>query len=209
MMDINISMNQIEDTTTRALYMKTTEMQNYMEELVSMLSAMDIVDSEMLERLHQKNELYRKDIDQIIFLDSQANNEDELTGHQLLGNHKKILVIGGQELGKNVMHGIAKDFGFSKKDLEFMDYDKAKSQFGSIRGNGKYRAIIFGACPHKTSGCAGYSSALEMSKQEYGMPFTVDARNQAGKLKVTKQSFRKALMAIYEDMRSQTLAYAV
>ena len=38
-----------------------------------------------------------------------------------------------------------------------------------------------------------------------GMPYVVDARNQSGKLKVTKGSFKAALESIYQNIR---LAYA-
>lgn len=96
---------------------------------------------------------------------------EEMTGHGLLGDHSKIPVIGGQELGVNIMQGIAKMYGFDKKDFEFLDYNKAKDFTDRIRKDGKCRAIIFWACPHKTAGLAGYSSTVEKMKNEPGTPY--------------------------------------
>lgn len=80
----------------------------------------------------------------------------------------QILVIGGQELGVNIMQGIAKMYGFDKKDFEFVDYDKAKDFTGKICKDGKCRAVIFGTCSHKTVDLAGYSSTVEKMKNELG-----------------------------------------
>lgn len=41
------------------------------------------------------------------------------------------------------MQGIAKMYGFDKKDFEFVDYDKAKDFTGKIRRDGKCYAVIF------------------------------------------------------------------
>jgi len=132
----------------------------------------------------------------------EARREEETnSGHVLLGNHNKILVIGGTELGVNIMQGIAKTYGFEKKDLEFVDYDKAKDYTDRIRKDGKYSAVIFGACPHKTAAGAGYSSTVEKMKQVEGMPFTADARTQSGELKLTRESFREALLGVYDHLR--------
>lgn len=128
---------------------------------------------------------------------------DKMSGHELLGTHGKILVIGGQELGENVMYGIAKTYGFVKKDFEYLDYDKVKGYMERVCRNGKYRAVLFGASPHKTTGCLGYSSSLEMMRQEEGMPFIADARNYSGRLKVTKESFRTALESICDNLRKE------
>ena len=157
--------------------------------------------------LQRKNKEYEEVILQMRAFSGEILEEkisvDEMSGHDLLGTHGKILVIGGQELGENVMYGIAKAYGFVKKDFEYLDYDKVKGYMERICRNGKYRAVIFGASPHKTTGCLGYSSSLEMMRQEEGMPFIADARNYSGRLKVTKESFRTALEMICDNLRKE------
>lgn len=82
---------------------------------------------------------------------------------------------GAQDLGVNIMQGIAKLYGFSKKDFEFVNYEKAKDFTERIRRDGRYRAVIYGECPHKTSALAGYSSTVEKLKNGSGMPYVAHA----------------------------------
>lgn len=201
-----------EEITIGLLLEKMDSMQNYMEELLAIIENLENKDDNELIELRKKNEEYKRAMVQMrTFMQEEdaglvARREDDTcSGHSLLGGHNKILVIGGTELGVNIMQGIAKTYGFEKKDFEFVDYDKAKDYTERIRTNGKYRAIIFGACPHKTTGIAGYSSAVEKMKNEPGMPYAADARSKSGELKVTKESFRKALESICQNMR---FAYA-
>ena len=197
-----------EEITIGLLLEKMDGMQAYMDELVSLIETMNSENQAQILELQQKNEEYKRVILQMrSFVDQEeteavnrAEQKKEMLGHDLLGNHGKILVVGGEELGVNVMQGIAKSFGFEKKDFEFVAYDKAKNFTDRIRRDGKYCAVIFGACPHKTTGSAGYSSAVEMFKQTEGMPYTTDARNKSGKLKVTKESFRTALADICSNL---------
>lgn len=126
-----------------------------------------------------------------------ADSDEEKCGHTLLGNTGRILVIGGTELGKNVMLGIAKNLGFEKKDFDFKDYDQTQRFTDRIRRDGRYKAIIWGATPHKAASIEGFNSALDKFKRIEGMPLTIDARTHAGKLSVTKTSFRSALRDIY------------
>ncbi len=134
---------------------------------------------------------------------SETIDKRTLSGHDLLGRKGKILVIGGQELGLNIMMGIAKNIGFEKRDIEFVDYDKSKSFADRIRRDGKYVAVILGACPHKTTGNCGFSSIVEKCRQTEGMPYATDARCKSGKLKVTKESFRQALMDVREFLLTE------
>ncbi len=143
--------------------------------------------------------------DQEVDLTSRKDSEPIMDAHlEMCG---KILVIGGQELGTNVMSGIAKTMGFEKKDFEFIDYDKVKGYTERIISNGKFCAVIIGACPHKTSDGAGYSSLVERLKQTDGMPFTTEARSKSGKLKMTKESFRTALKCVYDYLSSKSSEY--
>ena len=158
-----------------------------------------------IEALQKENGEYKRAINLMRdFTDDEESQQDEISdmsGHDLLGSHGKILVIGGQELGVNVMNGIAKTMGFEKNDFEYVDYDKAKDFTERIRKSGKYSAVIFGACPHKTTAGAGYSSVIEKFKQIEGMPFATEARSKSGKLKVTKESFRTALSDVCENLK--------
>lgn len=204
------ALSAVEEEITIGLLLEKMEgMQAYMDELLQLVENVSNESSAQIAELQKKNEEYKRVIVQMrTFSQIEAEEEkvpEEMTGHDLLGEHSKILVIGGQELGVNIMQGIAKMYGFDKKDFEFVDYDKAKDFTDRIRKDGKYRAVVFGACPHKTAGLAGYSSTFEKMKNEPGMPYAADARSKSGKLKVTKESFRSALELICQDMR---LAYA-
>lgn len=198
-----------EEITIGLLLEKMERMHAYMDELLQLVENVSNESSTQIADLQKKNEEYKRVIVQMRTFShlEEATEKDleEMTGHDLLGEHSKILVIGGQELGVNIMQGIAKIYGFDKKDFEFVDYDKAKNFTDRICKDGKYRAVIFGACPHKTVGLAGYSSTVEKMKNEPGMPYVADARSKSGKLKVTKESFKSALEMICQDMR---LAYA-
>ena len=202
-----------EEITVGLLLEKMEGMQKYMDELVAELQKVSSESKARIQELQEKNAEYKRAILQMREYTgteakeanpSETENTDR-SGHGLLGRHGKILVIGGQELGVKVMHGIAKQMGFEKGDFEFVDYDKAKDFADRIRKNGRYSAVIVGACPHKTAASAGYSSTVEKLKSIEGMPFTVDARCKSGRLKVTKESFREALSGVCENLK---LGYA-
>jgi len=201
--------NQMEEEITIGLLLeKMDSMQSYMEELLCVIEKMEAKDQAEIADLRKKNEEYKQAMVQMrTFMQEEdaeleaRREDDNCSGHALLGNHNKILVIGGEELGVNIMQGIAKTYGFEKKDFEFVDYAKAKDYTDRIRRDGKYSAVIFGACPHKISAGAGYSSAIEKFKQLEGMPYTTDARTQSGELKLTRESFRAALLGVYDYLR--------
>ena len=116
-------------------------------------------------------------------------------GHNLLKNRKKIMVLGTTNLSPEVMKGIVtKEYGFDESDFEFEnDYDKVVHSSGRVIESSKYQAIIFGCCPHSTTGKGKWSSLIERCKQNEDATVIVDARTESGNLKVTKGSFRKAL----------------
>lgn len=197
-----------EEITIGLLLEKMDSMQEYVEELLGVIESMENKDRTEITELRKKNEEYKRAMVQMrTFIQTEdaeleaRKDENTNSGHVLLGGHSKILVIGGEELGVNIMQGIAKTFGFEKKDLEFADYNKAKDYTDRIRRGGKYSAVIFGACPHKTTAGAGYSSAVERFKQIEGMPYTADARTQSGELKLTRESFRTALIGVYNYLK--------
>ncbi len=63
-----------------------------------------------IEALQKENDEYKRAINLMRdFTDNEEPQQEEnsdMSGHDLLGSHGKILVIGGQELGINVMNGM-------------------------------------------------------------------------------------------------------
>lgn len=121
---------------------------------------------------------------------------ETIDGHRLLAPNRKILVIGGSEVKESVLMGIAKkDFLFEKRDLDYiLDYDKIKNQTDRIKPySSVYSGIIVGPCPHKTGGIGDYNSFISRLINEEGYPFTIEARDVGGALKISKDSFRRAL----------------
>lgn len=146
------------------------------------------------EKLKFENEKYiqKKEEENI----KNVETTDIINGHRLLEPNSKILVIGGSEVKENVLRGIAKkDFLFEKRDLDcVLDYDKIKNQTARIKPySSVYCGIIIGPCPHKSGGTGDYSSFVSKLANEEGYPYTVEARDAGGSLKISKDSFRKAL----------------
>lgn len=130
---------------------------------------------------------------------SEANGVTN--GHDLLDGNKKILVIGQPVVSTDKLLGIVKVYGYEKGDFIFWDdYDKIKSYAERMAG-GSFTGIIAGPMPHKVSGLGDYSSLIEKMKQP-GYPYMEEARSESGELKITKNSFRKAL----EGMTKHLLA---
>ena len=146
------------------------------------------------EQLKQENaELTSKKQEESI---PTVETTEIIDGHRLLAPNRKILVIGGSEVKENVLRGIAKnDFLFAKRDLEYvLDYEKIKNHTDRIKPySSVYSGIIVGPCPHKTGGIGDYTSFVSKLANEEGYPFTIEARDAGGSLKISKESFRKAL----------------
>ena len=137
--------------------------------------------------------------------DSAVETTEVINGHRLLAPNRKILVIGGSEVKENVLRGIAKkDFLFEKRDLDYiLDYDKIKNQTDRIKPySSAYSGIIVGPCPHKTGGIGDYTSFVSKLANEEGYPFTIEARDAGGSLKISKDSFRKALEKLINHLVS-------
>lgn len=183
--------------------------QTYEEELLAKIEELSKkfkVQDESIEELRQKNVEYKQAMVKIrtfIGEDEKIREQKMLEaketgkiGHALLGD-KKILVLGGTELGENIMKGIAKTYGFENRDFDFeTDYTKVVNYSGRIQNSSRYYAVIFGACPHKVSGLGDYSSIIEKFKQCEDQPYAADARSKSGELKMTKESFRSALINV-------------
>lgn len=106
------------------------------------------------------------------------------------------------------MRAIAREyFGFEKTDFEFItDYEKVKNAGSRIHASERFAAVIFGNCPHKVAGMGNYSNIIDEFKSRANCPIAVDARNEAGGLKITKQSFKKALADICRQLKIQEVA---
>ena len=155
-----------------------------------------------LEFLRQQNEQAKLELqkkDEAI--DRLAKRVDDLLSqlNRLLpqssgtSQRKKLLVIGASQVSADRLSGIAKHYGFDKRNIEFwLDYDKLTSKLASLQYNSAYSGIIVGPTPHKAAGNDGYSSPLARLKQE-GYPYTVEARSKSGELKITVDTFRSAL----------------
>jgi hypothetical protein len=141
------------------------------------------------------------------FVEEESDQEDYteeqgIGGHSLLGRNGKILVLGASALDQNTMNGIAKLYGFHKKDFEYeTDYTKVVNFAGRINNSERYAAIIFGACPHKVAGLGDWSSIIEKCRQCEDMPCAFDARSHSGELKVTKESFKTALWNVCNELK--------
>ncbi len=192
-----------EDEITVGLLLDTIDsMQDYIDELLAELEKCNIEDKAKIEELELKNAEYKRALTQVrTFMEDEAANEetddDSWGGHELLDRKGKILVLGATSLDINTMTGIAKLYGFEKKDFCFeTDYNKVVNFAGRINNGDKYAAIILGACPHKVASLGDWSSIIEKCKQDPTMPMAYDARSMAGELKGTKESFKTVLSQI-------------
>ena len=194
---------QEEEMTMGLLLEKIDAMQAYIDELLAVIEK-NSEDKDKIRELEAKNaELQKSFVQMRTFVATEAEVEEEQQvtgGHDLLGRNGRILVLGATELDVNTMTGIAKDYGFDKKDFDYeTDYKKVVNYAGRISGS--YKAIILGAVPHKVATLGDWSSLVMKCKEDNPGQITVDARNLAGELKVTKQSFRSALMEVCQGLK--------
>ena len=181
------------------------DMQDYINELLAELKKAG-EDKAKLQELEKRNKDLEQALVEIRSFNGQHNTEPsgvkELTdGHDLLGRRGKILVLGATALDVKTMNGIAKLYGFKKDDFEYeVDYDKVVNFAGRSKLE-KYSAVILGACPHKVQNLGDWRSLVEKCKNTEGMPIAIDARSRSGELKVTKESFREALLQICNELK--------
>ena len=191
-----------EEEITVGLLLDTIDsMQNYIDELLAEIEKCYIEDKAKIEELEEKNAEYKRALMQVRDFMEDGAEEDESTdflgGHELLERKGKILILGATSIDINTMIGIAKFYGFEKKDFCFeTDYKKVINFAGRINNGDKYAAIILGACPHKVAGLGDWSSIIEKCKQDPTMPIAFDARSMTGELKVTKESFKTVLSQV-------------
>ena len=207
----DITCAQEEEMTMGLLLEKIDAMQAYIDELLAVIEK-NSEDKDKIRELEAKNAQLQKSFVQMrTFVATEAEEEEEQQasgGHALLGRNGRILVLGATELDVNTMSGIAKDYGFDKKDFDYeIDYKKVVNYAGRISGS--YKAIIFGAMPHKVAGLGDWSSLIAKCQNDNPEQIFVDARSYAGGLKVTKQSFRSALMEVCQGLKKNLVAYTL
>ena len=202
-----------EEMTIGLLYDQLIEREQYIEKLLGIIERNEVQSKEQISSLKAENDAYKQailrmrlfnEVENAATLEAKAmknsKNENHF-GHELLGRNKQILVLGDARLGIEDMQGIAKkDYGFEKNDLVFeTDYDKVVHAADRVQNSGKYAAIIFGCCPHKVKNNS-WTSIIDQFKNCANGIIAIDARTKNGVLKVTKESYRKALNAICDNL---------
>ncbi len=203
-------MNKFEKEITIGLLLDTMEERDaYIDELLGIIEKLNTehkLTQEKMQELEEKNAEYKRAFVEIraTIADQKEENTEvigENIGHDLLGKKGKILVLGAASLDEKTMNGIAKQYGFERRDFVYeTDYEKVKSMAGRVSYGERYSAIILGACPHKVSMLGDYSSFVEKCKNDENLPDTYETRTSSGELKLTKESFRKALEAMMRDL---------
>ncbi len=194
-----------EEITVGLLLDVIDDMQNYIDELLTEIEKSSTEDRARIEELEGKNAEYKRALIQMRnFVEEEQKadeNDEDWSGHELLDRKGKILVLGATCLDISTMTGIAKMYGFEKKDFCFeTDYNRVVNFAGRINNGDKYAAIILGACPHKVAGLGDWSSIIEKCKQDPTMPMAFDARSRSGELKVTKESYKVVLAQICSEL---------
>ncbi len=110
-------------------------------------------------------------------------------------NDGKIIIVGASEVSKDVLLGIAKQYGISKDRFEFhLEYEDAKTyNFEKARWSWNYCCIMVGPMPHSGVSKGEFSSIITRLEREDGFPPIVELSDQNGKLKITKTSFKEAI----------------
>lgn len=109
---------------------------------------------------------------------------------------KKILVLGDLAITKASIMEVAKcDFDVKSSQLELSsDYkDNKHFDINRLKNSTQYYGIIIGPNPHKMTGVGDNSSIVKTLKNSNNYPPFTEARTKSGVLKITKESFRKAL----------------
>lgn len=203
-----------QEITVGLLFDQMKGMQNYIDDLLIHIENNEKESKEEINALIAQNNEYKKALVNIRnFMENEEQSKEEAvvaraSGHNLLKRNEKILVLGNTDIRVAEMKAIARDyFGFEKADFEFItDYEKIKNAGNRIHSCGRFVAVIFGNCPHKVAGMGNFTSIIEEFKQREDCPLSIDARNEAGGLKITKQSFKNALLQVYANLKALKVA---
>lgn len=110
----------------------------------------------------------------------------------------KVLVIGESRTSEGKLRSIARRHGIATDDLECaLGYEELKHfNFAKLRNSYVYRAVLVGPMPHSTPGKRDASSAVaEMEAHPGTYPPVIEIRDANG-LKITNNSFARALGAL-------------
>ena len=219
---------QEKEITIGLLFDMLQEREQFIEELLQTIerskAKSDSEIQDLVEIIRQQSTVIQEQTDALRNIRTFTDEEKEIqyhrdmkkeerqkgkVGHNLLHGRKKIMVLGTTNLSPEVMKGIiTKEYGFEESDFVFEnDYDKVVHSSGRVIESSRYQAIIFGCCPHSTTGKGKWSSLIERCKQSEDAAVVADARTESGNLKVTKGSFRKALNEICEGLSDVALSY--
>ncbi len=110
-------------------------------------------------------------------------------------SNSKILVIGDSQVNCDILMRVAKHYGISESQIEFiLDYDKLKHyNFEKLKCNTRYSDILVGPIAHKVKGienCSSFLAMVEANPKDY--PKVIRLNNSNG-LKITKTSFQEGL----------------
>ena len=122
--------------------------------------------------------------------------EDLIPGGSASRASNKAVVLGSAEVSVGKLRSIAAHEGLDPEDIEFcLEYDRLKHyDFAKFRDRDAFRAVLFGPGPHSTPGAGESSSAVsEMQSHPDIYPPVYGIREESGKLKITANSFRKAV----------------
>jgi hypothetical protein len=119
----------------------------------------------------------------------------DLTNLKIKDSKAVVLIVGDLAMKKHDVQGIAKEFGISHRQLEFVEYNESKQHsFNQLQYSSKYAGIILGPVPHMVNGLDGHTSLVELLK-EPGYPHTFVAV-QGGELKLSKQLLKKGFINV-------------
>jgi hypothetical protein len=126
----------------------------------------------------------------------------DLTNLKIKDSKSIVLVVGDLAMKKHDVQGIAKEFGVSHGQLEFVEYLETKQYaFRNLQYASKYAGIILGPVPHMVSDLDGHTSLVELLK-EPGYPHTFVAI-QGGELKLSKQLLKKGFLDVVAHYNSR------
>lgn len=113
----------------------------------------------------------------------------------------KVLVVGDSRVELKVLQAICKQLGFNKNRFDFvLGYDEGTNyDYENLKNSYAYGCVIFGAIGHSTKGKGDYSSIIEAMRYNKEFPSPIEAFTQEGTLKITKTSFREALVKAVEN----------
>jgi hypothetical protein len=167
-----------------------------------------IKQSEMFSSLVQSklHELKAKALPKIIsgmqLVQPEPVQTVDFTNLKINDGKAHVLIVGDLAMKKHDVQGIAKEFGISHGQLEFVEYLETKQYaFRQLQYASKYAGIILGPVPHMVGDLDGHSSLVELLK-EPGYPHTFVAV-QGGELKLSKQLLKKGLTDVVAHYNSR------